>query len=205
MAAVLVGIGGGSGSGKSTLAAALVRRFGEQDAVVIPHDAYYRDLAHLPLAERALANFDHPEALDNERLVADLARLRAGRAILQPRYDFRNHARQPDVIRVEPRRLEIVEGILVLAIEALCGVLDFKVFVDASAETRMNRRLARDAAERGRSQAQGMAQYHRTTLPMHERFIAPSQQRAHLTVSGDGDLAVAVATTAARIRDLMPS
>lgn len=205
MAAVLVGIGGGSGSGKSTLAVALARRFGEQTAVVIPHDAYYRDLAHLPLAERALVNFDQPKALDNERLIADLVLLRAGMTISRPSYDFASHTRQASPLLIEPRPLVIVEGILVLAIADLCRVFDLKVFVDASAEIRMKRRLLRDSVERGRSHSQVVAQYNRTTRPMYERWVGPSRHNAQVTVAGEGDLATCVETLAAHVDRLLAS
>lgn len=200
---MLVGIAGGSGSGKTTLARAVAQAFGDAAAVVIPHDAYYRDLAHLPVEQRAARNFDEPRALDNERLLADLCCLRAGRPIALPQYDFAHHVRRPESVTVRPRPLVIVEGILVLAVDDLRRIFDCRVFVDASAETRLRRRILRDQAERGRTLASIIAQYERTTLPMHERFIAPSRQHAELIVSGDGELANTTATIVTQLRRLL--
>lgn len=198
--ALLVGIAGGSGSGKTTLARAVAQAFGEATAVVIPHDAYYRDRAHLALEERAQCNFDEPSALDNERLIADLGCLREGRSILLPQYDFANHVRRPDSVAVAPRPLVIVEGILVLAVDDLRPLFDLRVFVDAAPETRLARRISRDQAERGRSLESVVAQYERTTLPMHERFVAPSRQYAQLIVSGEMELENTTATIVTCLR-----
>ncbi len=193
-AAVLVGIAGGSGSGKTTLARAVAQSFGDAMAVVIPHDAYYRDLAHLPLEQRSATNFDEPSALDNARLVADLGCLRAGRPIALPQYDFANHTRRADAVTVEPRPIVIVEGILVLAVDDLRPLFDLRIFVEASTETRLGRRILRDQTERGRSARSVIAQYERTTGPMHERFVAPSRQYAQLVVSGESELENTTAT-----------
>jgi uridine kinase len=202
---VVVGIAGGSGSGKTTLAEALARALGEQAAVLIPHDAYYRDLSHLTLAERAQVNFDEPAALDNDRLVADLAALRAGQPISRPSYDFGSHSRRRDGVRVDPHPVVIVEGILVLAVEALRRVFALSVFVETSANTCLERRIVRDLAERGRSRDSVVAQYLHTTRPMHERYVAPSARWAQWTVSGEDDVAVAVALLAPRVLTLVAS
>lgn len=202
MAVVLVGIAGGSCSGKTTLAAAVAGALGEGTAVVIPHDAYYRDLAHLALGARARRNFDEPAALDNERLLADLVCLRAGGVIDLPSYDFTTHARRADGTPIASRPVIIVEGILILAVERLRALFDLRVFVDASAETRLRRRLSRDVLERGRSRASVMAQYNRTTAPMHEQWVVPSRCHAELIVFGEDELAHTTATVVSRLRDL---
>jgi uridine kinase len=201
LAAVLVGIAGGSGSGKTTLARAVAEAFG--DAVVIPHDAYYRDLAHLPFEERARCNFDEPAALDNERLIADLGCLRGGHCIELPQYDFTNHVRGRGSVNVVPRPLVIVEGILVLAVDELRALFDACIFVDASTETRLRRRIVRDQVERGRSRESVVAQYERTTLPMHERFVAPTRQYAQVIVSGETELENTTATIVTYLRRRM--
>ncbi len=151
MASLLVGIAGGSGSGKTTLARGVAAALPAGHAVVIPHDAYYRDLAHLPFEGRMDCNFDEPAALDNELLVEALRSLRAGRAIARPSYDFTTHTRLAETTRVEASPVAIVEGILVLAFPALCEVLDLRVFVEAAEATRLARRVDRDVAERGRT------------------------------------------------------
>jgi uridine kinase len=203
LAAVLVGIAGGSGSGKTTLAQAVAQAFGDATAVVIPHDAYYRDLAHLSFEERARHNFDEPAALDNERLIEDLGCLRRGDSIELPQYDFTNHVRSRGSFNIAPRPLVIVEGILVLAVDELRALFDLCVFVDASTETRLHRRIVRDQVERGRSPESVVAQYERTTLPMHERFIAPSRQYAQLLVSGEIELENTTATIVTCLRRCM--
>ena len=185
MTSLLVGIAGGSGSGKTTLAEGLVTTLPPGQAVVIPHDAYYRDLGHLAFEQRAQCNFDEPAALDNERLLEDLAQLRAGRTIARPNYDFATHTRLRETTRVPACPVVIVEGILVLAIPALRGLLDLKVFVETSEQTRLARRIERDMAERGRTREASEAQYFRRTRPMHSLHVEPSRCHAELVVSGE--------------------
>ena len=187
MASLLVGIAGGSGSGKTTLAKGVAAALPPGQAVVIPHDAYYRDLGYLPFAERSLSNFDEPAALDNDRLLEHLTALRAGNAIAKPNYDFVTHTRLAATTPVSPASVVIVEGILVLAIPALRGVLDFKVYVDCSESIRLARRVWRDCVERGRTKESVVAQYQSATLPMHALHVAPSRAWADLVVSGEAE------------------
>lgn len=190
---ILVGLAGGSGSGKTTLAQALVAALPPGQVVVIPHDAYYRDLGHLPRGERARHNFDEPEALDNALLIAQLGDLRAGRSVAVPSYDFATHARRLETTRVAPAPIVVVEGILALAVPALRALFDLTVFVDASEATRIARRARRDQDERGRTLAQVMQQLNQVTLPMHRLHVEPCRQLADVRVSGeDGDAAVRV-------------
>ena len=199
VASLLVGIAGGSGSGKTTLAMAVAQALPPGQVVVIPHDAYYRDLGHLPFQARIGCNFDEPAALDNERLVGDLQRLRVGRAIARPNYDFATHARLAETTRVAATPVVIVEGILVLAIPALCALLDWKVFVDTSEATRLARRIERDMAERGRTREGAEAQYLRQTRPMHELHVEPSRGQADRVVSGESSAGPAVEIVTAEI------
>ena len=199
MASLLVGIAGGSGSGKTTLAKAVAAAIPAGLVVVIPHDAYYRDLGHLPFQARIGCNFDEPAALDNERLVADLNRLRRGQAIARPNYDFTTHARQADATRVDATAVVIVEGILVLAIPALCTLLDWKVFVATSEPTRLARRIERDMAERARTREGAQAQYIRQTRPMHDLHVEPSRGLADRVVSGESGITQAVESVTGEI------
>jgi uridine kinase len=201
MTPLLVGIAGGSGSGKTTLAEGVARAL-PAGAAVVPADAYYHDLGHLPPAERARRNFDEPAALDGDRLVADLLRLRAGTGTARPSYDFTSHTRARETVWVPPAPVVIVEGILVLAIPSLCEILDLGIFVTAGEAIRLERRIARDAGERGRSRESVLGQFRRDTQPMHERHVAPSQAHAHLVVSGEGDAAQAVHAVVAAIARL---
>jgi uridine kinase len=176
----VLGIAGGSASGKTTLARALASRLGDH-CLLVAHDRYYR-----PRGDRdpAACNFDHPDALDNQLLVRDLVRLRGGHAVDLPVYDFSTHERSACADRVEPRPIVIVEGILILAIDALRAAFDLRVFVDAPDDLRLVRRIHRDVADRGRTVADVLDQYVRTVRPMHQDWVAPSRAHADLVVDG---------------------
>ncbi|MCZ6632644.1 MAG: uridine kinase [bacterium] len=190
-AVYVVGIAGGTGAGKTTLAKALLEQIGTDRAVLIAHDAYYRDLGGLSVEERGRVNFDHPDALETALLADHLERLKRGETIEVPVYDFQTHTRTGDVIRVEPRSVVIVEGILILREEALRDRMDLKIFVDTPADLRLIRRLERDVRERGRTVASVTAQYLATVRPMYEQYVASSKAYADLIVPGTGDLSAA--------------
>ena len=155
---------------------------------MLPHDAYYRDFGHLSPEERAGINFDHPDALETSLLVAHLDALTRGEGVEAPVYDFSTHTRrQGAAIRVAPRPVVIVEGILIFVDADLRKRMDLKVFVEADADIRFIRRARRDTEERGRSLASVVAQYHATVKPMHERFVEPSKRQADLILPGEGD------------------
>ena len=194
----IVAIAGGSGSGKTTLTRAVAGLLGDRCAV-LEHDAYYRCLSHLPPPQRAVVNFDHPDSLENELLVLQLAQLRRGREVEQPLYDFATHSRRQEVRRVAPRPVILVEGILVLALPQLRRAFDLRVFVDAPRELRFRRRCDRDVRERGRTVASVQAQWQACVLPMHERFVAPVLADCDLVLSGQDD----VAASARRVVDAL--
>ena len=200
MASLLVGIAGGSGSGKTTLAKAVAETMAPGQVVVIPHDAYYRDLGHLTFEERVVCNFDEPAALDNERLLHDLRALRAGRPMAQPSYDFASHTRRSETTRVEPCAVVLVEGILVLAIPELRAMLEVKVFVETCERVRLSRRIERDRAERGRTREGSEAQFLHQTRPMHVLHVEPSRVHADIVVSGEGSVAHAAEAVTADLR-----
>jgi uridine kinase len=172
-------------------------------AVVIPHDAYYRDLGHLRLEDRCGRNFDEPAALDNGRLIEDLGRLREGLAIARPNYDFSTHTRLTETTQVPACQVVVIEGILVLAIPTLRESLDLKVFVETSEQIRLARRIGRDIAERGRTQKDARIQCLRFTQPMHVLHVEPSRGHADLVVSGEGDRAKAVESVTIAIHHLL--
>ncbi|MDZ7270985.1 MAG: uridine kinase [candidate division KSB1 bacterium] len=184
---VVVAIAGGSGSGKSYLAQRLMERLGRQRCVLIEQDSYYADLSALPLAERARRNFDHPDALDFDLLVQHLRQLINGRSIAKPVYDFAQHTRRPETVMVAPAEVIIVEGILVLHDARVRRLCDLCVFVDAPVEVRLQRRLARDVAERGRTAESVHRQFTESVLPMHNEFVEPSRHFADMVLSGCGD------------------
>ena len=173
----LVGVTGGSCAGKTTLAEALSARLGDR-LVVLQFDDYYHDHGHLSVEERALVNYDHPDSLD------DLA---AGLTVEVPVYDFATHKRTPNIDLVSPRPVVLVDGILLPAFPAVRRRLDLTVYVDAPAEVRLERRIVRDVAERGRTEALVRAQFAATVAPMYEHWVAPSAKEADLIVDGLAD------------------
>jgi uridine kinase len=199
---LVIGIGGGSGSGKTTIAQSIVESIGHDRVALIQHDAYYRDLTHLPLEERAKVNYDHPDSLETELLVEHLSQLRAGRAIDRPVYDFTVHNRAAETVRVEPCPVVVVEGIVTLYEPDLREMMDLKVYVDTDADLRIVRRLQRDIEERGRSFESVRRQYLETVRPMHLQFVEPSKRYADIIIP-EGYNIGAVATVVSMIRDVM--
>lgn len=189
---LVIGVAGGSGSGKSTVVREIVRGVAPESVSQVHHDAYYRDFCHLTPEERATVNFDHPDALETELLVRHMDALRAGVPIEMPVYDFRNHTRLEETVRVHPTRIVILDGILVLADPELRARMDIRVFVDTDPDIRLIRRLRRDVRERGRSVDSVLAQYEGTVRPMHRDFVEPSKRWADIIVPEGGHNRVAV-------------
>lgn len=203
MEPVVIGVAGGTGSGKTTVAREILRRAGTDQISLIQHDAYYRDLSDLPKAQRAMQNFDHPDALDNDLLIVHLQELKAGRAIEMPVYDFTTHTRTAETQRVDPHRVILLEGILIFVDEALRQLMDVKIYVDTHADIRFIRRLQRDIAERGRTMESVIRQYLATVRPMHQEFVEPSKRYADVIIPEGGFNQVAMEMIAARIRALL--
>jgi uridine kinase len=199
---LVLGIAGGTGSGKTTVASSIVSAIGA-GAVCIDHDSYYRDLSHLPFEERQQINFDHPDSLDNELLIAHLAELRAGRAFEKPTYDFRTHVRTAETTRIDPSPVLIVEGILTLAVPELRKMFDIKVFVDTAADIRLMRRIRRDLEHRGRTFADVREQYYKTVRPMHLAFVEPSKQFADVIIPEGGNNVIGIEVLVGRIRHFL--
>jgi uridine kinase len=187
MNTILVGIAGGTGSGKTTLAEKVVNGLPPGRAWLIQHDDYYRDRSHLSPPERDRLNFDEPDALENDSMVADLSALRTGNAVETPRYDFGTHTRRPETRRLEPRPVIVVEGILLFAVPALRDMFDLRIFVDTPDDTRLMRRIKRDLLERGRDIASIEAQYFGTVRDMHAVHVAPSRRYAHIVVPEEAE------------------
>ena len=185
----VVVVAGGTASGKSTIVSQLVAQTG---ATHLGHDRYYWDVP-----EPAGHDFDHPDALDTDRLVSDLAKLRSGESAELPVYNFASHSRTQEVEYVEPSAIIVVEGILVLADERVAQLADLTVVVDAPESVRLKRRMARDVSERGRTEASVLAQYAATVKPNHERFVEPSRARASLFLDGTSEVGLSVAQLAA--------
>jgi len=201
---VVIGIAGGSGSGKTTVLRRIIRTVGADPIAILDHDAYYRDLSHLPPDERAQFNFDHPDALETDLMRDHLDRLVAGDSVEKPIYDFTTHTRREETETVEPRPVIIIEGILVLAAAALREKMDIKIYVDAADDIRLMRRIRRDMEERGRSISGILRQYERTVRPMHLEFVEPSKREADLIIPRGGHNHVAIQMVMSRIEDLLP-
>jgi uridine kinase len=197
MAPYLIGIAGPSGSGKTELARFLAR---ELNAPVLAVDSYYADLAHLPLAERAKANFDVPDSIDHDLFAEHLAAVAAGRPIAIPVYDFAQYSRTSETEPLVPGEFAIVEGLFALYWAGVRALLGTKVYVDAEDGICYARRLARDVAERGRSPESVSAQYRATVRPMAERYILPTREYADIVVSGMEPLASSAGAILGRAR-----
>lgn len=189
---VIIGIAGGTGSGKTTVVNKVVGSFPKGEVAVIPQDSYYKDSSHIPPEERSKINFDEPNSIEWTLLVKHLKELKQGHAIDMPTYSYLTCTRQPQTIKVEPCDVVIVEGILVLNDEELRDLLDIKVFVDADADDRLIRVIARDCVERGRTPKMVIDRYQEVLKPMHNKYIEPSKRYADLIVPQGGNNHVAI-------------
>src|SRR5437763_3928900 len=200
---VIIGIAGGTGSGKTTVARAIYDRVGKDRIEWISHDSYYRNFDALDPEERKKINFDDPDSLETALLVRHLDVLTKGSSVDVPMYDFTTHSRKVDTQRVEPRRVLIVEGILILAEPELRKRIDIKLFVDTPPDIRFVRRLVRDIQSRGRSLQSVVDQYMATVRPMHEEFVEPSKRYADLIIPEGGENQVALDAIISRVEHLV--
>ena len=188
---LVIGIAGGTGSGKTTLMKNIVERFGGE-VTVLSHDNYYKRLDHMPMEQRRKVNYDEPAALETDLMAEHLNRLRQGFEIDCPVYDFTLHTRSSEVIRVVPKKVIIVEGILIFENKELRDLMDIKIFVDTDADIRLCRRIKRDVNKRGRTLESVIEQYQTTVKPMHEKYVEPSKKYADIVVPQGGKNAVAL-------------
>ena len=195
---LVIGIAGGTGSGKTTLMDNLVKRFGD-DVTVLSHDNYYRRRDDMTMEERQNVNYDEPAALETDLMVKHLDKLRHGEAIECPVYDFTQHNRSDKTITIVPKRVIIVEGILIFEDDDLRDLMDIRIFVDTDADVRLGRRILRDVEERGRTLQSVLDQYQTTVKPMHEMYVEPSKKYAHLVVPEGGRNFVALDMILSRI------
>ena len=196
---LVIGIAGGTGSGKTTLMDNLVKRFGE-DVTVLSHDNYYRRRDDMTMEERQNVNYDEPAALETDLMVRHLAQLRRGESIQCPVYDFTVHNRSDRTVTVVPKKVIIVEGILIFEDEALRKLMDIRIFVDTDADVRLCRRIARDVGERGRTLQSVLDQYQTTVKPMHEMYVEPSKKFADIVGPEGGKNLVALDMITGRIQ-----
>jgi uridine kinase len=202
---LVIGIAGGTGSGKTTVANVILQRVGAQYIAFLPHDAYYYDKKYLPATQRAMINYDHPDSLESDLMVQHIHQLKNGQPIELPVYDFTTDSRTDRTIHVEPRRVILVEGILIFYEKALRDLFDVKIFVDTDADIRFIRRLQRDIVERGRTTESVVQQYLNTVRPMHMEFVEPSKRYADVIIPEGGMNTVAMDMVIARIESLLHS
>jgi uridine kinase len=194
-----IGVVGGTGSGKTTVARSIYDALSGVDAVLVDQDAYYKDLAHLPLEERRRVNFDHPDAFDTDLMVEQIRRLQQHEAVEKPTYDYVAHTRAAATVRVEPRDVILVEGILLFADRRLRELFDIKIFVDVEGDVRFIRRLMRDVAERGRTLENVVQQYLTTVRPMHLEFVEPTKRYADVIIPEGGHNRIGIEMLQARV------
>ena len=198
---MIIGICGGTGSGKTTVANRILAAVSAEDVVFIQQDSYYRNLSDMPLDMRCMANFDHPDAVDGELLLAHMRALKAGQTVELPIYDFHNHTRSSETLRTKPKPIIIIEGILIFNDERLLAEMDVKIFVDTPDDIRFIRRLKRDITERGRTVDSVIEQYLATVRPMHQQFIEPSKRCADVIIPEGGHNVVSIDLISGRIRE----
>lgn len=189
---LIIGIAGGTGSGKTTVVHQIMNELPLTEVGIISQDHYYRDTSNLSFEDRGKINFDHPRSIDFDLLVSHLKELKAGNTIEQPVYSFVTHNRTDDTILTHPRKVMIVEGILILADPKLRDMFDIKIFVHADSDERLIRRLKRDIAERGRDMDEVLNRYQTTLKPMHQQFIEPTKAFADIIIPNDKYNTVAI-------------
>lgn len=201
---VIVGIAGGSASGKTTFTRKIIEALGEDHVAVISHDNYYKDLRHLSLEARANVNFDHPDSLDSQLLTTHLLQLKSGEAVDIPTYDFKTHSRSDVVSTIEPKRIILIDGILIFSEKELVELMDMKIFVDTDDDIRLIRRIKRDTIERQRTVESIIDQYIKTVRPMHQLYVEPSKRIADIIVpAGQGIQPVALEMCLSRMREII--
>ncbi|MCD6332144.1 MAG: uridine kinase [Bacteroidales bacterium] len=198
---LIVGIAGGTGCGKTTVVNKLIAALGAGQIVLMPQDSYYRDNSHLPLEERQKLNFDHPDAIEWDLLIRHLNALKEGKTIPQPIYSYLTCTRSDETVEVRPKKVILVEGILILTHPGLRKLLDIKVFVDADPDDRLARVIHRDLLERDRSVEKVLERYENTVKPMHLEFIDPSKRYADLIIPQGGQNKVGIRVLASLIRE----
>ena len=197
---IFIGVAGGSGSGKTTIAHNLVKAFKAEDAVLVEQDAYYKELNHLTIEEKAKVNFDHPNSIEFELLKEHLTKLAKGEGIERPIYDFKTHSRKDEVVSIHPSKIVIVEGILLFAVPEIRELFDVKIFVDTDADEMLLRRIERDIKERGRTFDLVKNQYLNTVKPMYLEFCEPSKRYADVIIPRGGENKIAINMIIAKLK-----
>ncbi|MGB0836848.1 MAG: uridine kinase [Flavobacteriaceae bacterium] len=194
---LILGIAGGTGSGKTTVVNKIIKELPIGEVTVISQDSYYNDTGDLPYEQRTKINFDHPSSIDFDLLTENISKLKNGEIIEQPIYSFVTHNRTSDKVLTHPKKVLIVEGILIFNHKPLMDLLDMKIFVHADADERLIRRVYRDIKERGRDIEEVLSRYQNTLKPMHEQFIEPTKNFADIIIPHDryNDVAIDILKT----------
>ena len=179
---IIIGVFGGTGSGKTTIVNQILSKFVSKDMLVISQDAYYKDNSEISYEDRCLLNYDHPNSIDFELLYKHLNDLKKGLCISQPVYDFKIHNRTKKTVKIFPKKIIILEGILIMNYPKLRSILDLKVYIDANSDIRMKRRVNRDISERGRTPKEVINRYKTMLIPMHKKFISPMKLHADMVI-----------------------
>lgn len=198
---LIIGIAGGTGSGKTTVVNQIIDELKHEEVDVISQDSYYQDTTHLSFEDRKKINFDHPKSIDFELMAEHLAQLRSGKSIQQPVYSFKEHNRTGEFVEIQPRKVVIVEGILILTHPEIRELFDIKIYVHADSDERLIRRLKRDIAERGRDLEEVLWRYQTTLKPMHQQFIEPTKEFADIIIPTNRYNTVAVDIVQTIIKD----
>lgn len=189
---LIIGIAGGTGSGKTTVVNQIVKHLPLDEVCVISQDSYYKETSNLSYEERTKINFDHPRAIDFDLIIKHLKALKSGKIINQPVYSFVTHNRTEDTVKTHPRKVVIIEGILIFNNEELRNLFDIKIFVHAETDERLIRRVRRDITERGRDIDEVLSRYQKTLKPMHQQFIEPTKNFADIIIPNDRHNTVAI-------------
>lgn len=200
---ILIGITGGTGSGKTTVAKEIYESLPEKNICIIEQDSYYKDQKHLSFEDRTKTNYDHPLAFDTELLIQHLKTLLDGKSVNKPIYDFSNHIRKEDTIKVESKDIIMLEGIMILEDKRLRDLMDIKIFVDTDADVRVIRRIVRDISDRGRTLESVINQYLGTVKPAHQQFIEPTKKYADIIIPEGGYNKVAIDIVVAKVKSII--
>lgn len=200
---IIIGVTGGSGSGKTTVSRAIFEQLKGHSLLMIEEDSYYNDQTNVSFEERVKTNYDHPNAFDTDLLVSQINDLLNWKSIEKPIYDYTQHTRSQETVKVEPKEVIILEGIMVLNDPRLRDLMDIKIFVDTDDDIRIIRRIQRDMEERGRSLQSVIDQYLATVKPMYHQFIEPTKRYADIIVPEGGQNQVAIDLLVTKVRDIL--
>lgn len=205
MTPLIIGVAGGSGSGKTTVVEHIIETIGAEDILLLQHDSYYRDLKHLPFEERTEQNFDHPSSLETELMIRHLKALKEGYQVEVPIYDFTKHIRKEETQLAKPKKIILIDGILIFSEQNLREQMDIKLYVDTDDDIRLLRRIQRDIVERDRKLENVLTQYEKYVRPMHLEFVEPSKRYADIIIPRGGKNEVALEMVNALIQDRLQS